>query len=239
MNAIILAAGMGTRLRPLTEKKPKPLVEVNGIPLIESQLSKLIQAGITDITIVTGYKAERFDYLKEKYPVSFIFNDKYPDYNNWYSLFLAKEYLDDTFIMDGDVFVNSNIFNITPETSTYYCKLSNSFNNEWVIEYNKNHKITSITIDSCTPKENEKYFFSAVSYWSKKDSAIIKNGLENLYANRYNEKTKNLFWDNLVIENLAKLDLHAQIVTDRELYEIDSISDLKKLEHQLEVNKRQ
>ncbi|MDA1381131.1 hypothetical protein PCI56_17960 [Plesiomonas shigelloides subsp. oncorhynchi] len=119
----------------------------------------MIQAGITDITIVTGYKAERFDYLKEKYPVSFIFNDKYPDYNNWYSLFLAKEYLDDTFIMDGDVFVNSNIFNITPETSTYYCKLSNSFNNEWVIEYNKNHKITSITIDSCTPKENENTFF--------------------------------------------------------------------------------
>lgn len=235
MNAIILAAGMGTRLRPLTDKKPKPLVEVNGISLIESQLKKLTNAGIDDITIVTGYKAEQFSHLQDKYPVSFIFNDKYSIYNNWYSLFLAKENLGDTFIMDGDVFVNSDIFCVKPENSTYYCKLSNNFNNEWVIEYDNKHRVTSITIDSCTPDKNKRCFFSAVSYWKEKDSAIIKSSIEELH--RHKENKTNLFWDNLVIDNLNRLDLHAKIVSDFDLYEVDSVSDLNKLESKLATRK--
>ena len=64
MRVIILAAGMGTRLRPLTDDKPKSLVEVNGEPMIERQLRFLKEKGIEDIIIVTGYMAEKFEYLK-------------------------------------------------------------------------------------------------------------------------------------------------------------------------------
>ena len=91
MKAIILAAGLGTRLRPMTENTPKALVKVNQKPLVEYQIEFLKERGIDDIIIVVGYLEEQFDYLKEKYGVRLVFNDKYADYNNFYSLYLVKK----------------------------------------------------------------------------------------------------------------------------------------------------
>ncbi|EHE51606.1 licC protein [Streptococcus pneumoniae 2081074] len=65
MKAIILAAGLGTRLRPMTENTPKALVQVNQKPLIEYQIEFLKEKGINDIIIIVGYLKEQFDYLKE------------------------------------------------------------------------------------------------------------------------------------------------------------------------------
>ena len=65
MRAILLAAGMGTRLRPLTLTTPKSLVKVNGQPILERQIEFLKEKGINEIIIVTGYLKEKFDYLKE------------------------------------------------------------------------------------------------------------------------------------------------------------------------------
>lgn len=93
MNAIILAAGMGTRLRPLTNDTPKALVKVNGQPIIERQIEYLKEIGINDIIIMTGYLHEKFSYLSDKYGVKLIFNDKYDTYNNGYTMYLVREYL--------------------------------------------------------------------------------------------------------------------------------------------------
>ena len=71
MKSIILAAGLGTRLRPMTENTPKALVQVNQKPLIEYQIEFLKEKGINDIIIV-GYLKEQFDYLKEKYGVRLV-----------------------------------------------------------------------------------------------------------------------------------------------------------------------
>ena len=77
MNAIILAAGMGTRLRPLTNDCPKCLVAVNGVPMVERQIQFLKEKGIDDITLISGYKAEALAYLKDRYGVDIVINDKY------------------------------------------------------------------------------------------------------------------------------------------------------------------
>ena len=69
MRAILLAAGIGSRLRPLTLETPKPLIQVKGEPIIERQIKALNDVGITDILIVTGYLNKKFEYLKEKYGV--------------------------------------------------------------------------------------------------------------------------------------------------------------------------
>ena len=98
MKAIILAAGLGTRLRPMTENTPKALVQVNQKPLIEYQIEFLKEKGIHDIIIIVGYLKEQFDYLKEKYGVRLVFNDKYADYNNFYSLYLVKEELANSYV---------------------------------------------------------------------------------------------------------------------------------------------
>ena len=66
--AVIMGAGFGSRMMPATKECPKPMVKVNGMRIIETQLDALIAAGIKDITIVRGYKKEKYNELLPKYP---------------------------------------------------------------------------------------------------------------------------------------------------------------------------
>ena len=76
MNAIIMAAGPSTRFAPLSYEKPKGLLKVKGEVLIERQIRQLLEAGITEIIVIVGYKADMFRYLEDKFGVPvFINND--------------------------------------------------------------------------------------------------------------------------------------------------------------------
>ena len=80
-NAIIMAAGLSSRFAPLSYEKPKDLITVKGEVLIERQIRQLKEAGIHDIAIVTGYKKEKFEYLKEKCQVTHIPGISASDFN--------------------------------------------------------------------------------------------------------------------------------------------------------------
>ena len=103
MKAIILAAGMGTRLRPLTESCPKCLVDVCGKPIMEYQLESLQKAGIGQCTMVVGYKSEsvrqRFGNNYRGIKLSYVENHRYAETNNMYSLWLAKSKMDDDILL--------------------------------------------------------------------------------------------------------------------------------------------
>ena len=113
MQAIILAAGMGKRLKQLTQNNTKCMVKVNGVPLINRTLNQLEQHNLSRIVIVTGYEGqklrEHIEGLHIKTPVVFIDNPVYDRTNNIYSLFLAKDYLlkEDTLLLESDI--NPNI----------------------------------------------------------------------------------------------------------------------------------
>lgn len=113
MKALILAAGIGSRLVPLTESYPKSLVPVNGKPIIFKQIENLLCNGINDITVVTGYKSDILDEkLRELYPqVNIIINKDYITTNNMYSAYLCKDYLknQEFLMMNADVYFDSNI----------------------------------------------------------------------------------------------------------------------------------
>lgn len=102
MKALILAAGQGTRLRPITDDRPKVLVELAGRSVLERQLSVLNACGITQVAVVTGYRADRFDGLG----LTCFHNPDYATTNMVASLFSAAEYLtgdDDLLICYGDI----------------------------------------------------------------------------------------------------------------------------------------
>ena len=93
--AIIFAAGFGSRMVPVTLDRPKPLVKVNGVRIIDTLLDALLEAGIKDITITRGYKKECFDELLEKYPMlKFIDNPLYDHTNSISSAMKALELIE-------------------------------------------------------------------------------------------------------------------------------------------------
>ena len=113
--AVVLAAGMGTRLMPLTADRPKALVEVAGRSLLSRLIEACAQAGMTEALIVTGYKREAIDALAEAgafaLPATTIFNDAYDTRGNAWSLYCAKGAVGarDFVKLDGDVLLDSAI----------------------------------------------------------------------------------------------------------------------------------
>ncbi|HBE84838.1 MAG TPA: aminotransferase, partial [Lachnoclostridium sp.] len=115
MQAIILAAGMGRRLKKLTENQPKCMVTVNGIPMIERMLKQLDHCHLNRIIIVTGHKGEELQSfvssLPLSTPVTYIDNPVYKTTNNIYSLYLAKDQLlkDDTILLESDLIFEQEV----------------------------------------------------------------------------------------------------------------------------------
>ena len=101
-NAIIMAAGMSSRFAPLSLETPKALLNVKDEIMIERQIGQLREAGIDEIVIVVGYLKEKFEYLKEKYHVILVENPYYKQMNNFSTLYVAREYLKNTWICSAD-----------------------------------------------------------------------------------------------------------------------------------------
>lgn len=126
MKAIILAAGFGSRLRPLTEKTHKSLLPVANVPIMERMVRAIIENQITDIAVVTGYRSEDVRaFISERFPdisVTYINNEKYETTNTGYSLLLCEQFVNgEQFVkFDADVVfepsVLTNLLNAPNET---------------------------------------------------------------------------------------------------------------------------
>lgn len=115
MKAVILAAGIASRLRPLTDDTPKCLLKVGEKNILELTINNIIANNIVEIIIVTGYLQEKIkNFVSNKYPglnVTFIYNELYDSTNNIYSLWLTKESLsgDEMLLMDSDIIFDKEI----------------------------------------------------------------------------------------------------------------------------------
>lgn len=224
MNAIIVAAGFGSRLRPLTYSTPKPLIEVFNQPIIEKNIEFLLEKGIDDINVIVGYAKERFEYLREKYQgVKLVYNEKYNEYNNIYSLYLVKDYLEDSYIIEGDIFLNKNIFDSNIKNSCYFSKKVERENEEWQLIL-ENNKVKRVEIGG---KGN--HIMSGISFWKKEDSLKIKELLEEYVQDE--EKKKKYYWDHIIKENIEKFDNIGIVpLEENDIYEIDTLDELKELD---------
>lgn len=115
MKAIILAAGIASRLRPLTDTTPKCLLKIGERCLLERAFDALIQNGFDEFIIVTGYRQQQIvDFLQAHYPtqdITFIYNDRYESTNNIYSLWLTRPYTDgeEILLLDSDIVFDPQI----------------------------------------------------------------------------------------------------------------------------------
>ena len=128
MKALILAAGYGKRLRPITDRIPKSMVEVNGTPLLINTLNNLTELGINHIGIVVGHMA---DYIRDSIgrsfngaEIMFYENPRYLDTNNIYSLYKALDFFDDDSLMlECDIFYHAELLRSLLEGEDSDCSI--------------------------------------------------------------------------------------------------------------------
>ena len=133
--AIIMAAGTGKRMRPVTLETPKPLVDINGVRMIDTVIHGLHANGIYEIYVVVGYKREQFGCLVGEYPGIVLINNPYYDVcNNISSLYVARAHIENSIILDGDqIIYNSQILLQDFEHSGYNTIWTEKETNEWLM----------------------------------------------------------------------------------------------------------
>jgi len=217
-NAVILAAGFGSRFVPLTFESPKGLLEVYGQPMIERQIEQLIEKGITEIIIVVGYKKEKFDYLTDKYGVELVYNPEYATKNNLSSLYCVREYLDSTYLLMSDFWIEESIFNLYESRSWYSCVHYEDATSEWCVTATTSDKIESIEIGG-----QDSWIMIGPAYFTSSLSASFRHHLAEYYDR---PGTEDYYWEQILIDHIKKMPIYMNRQTGN-VHEFENLEELR------------
>ncbi|MCB6284480.1 NTP transferase domain-containing protein [[Clostridium] scindens] len=220
-NAIIMAAGMSTRLAPLSYEKPKALLNIKGEILIERQIRQLNDAGIYDITIVVGYLKEQFEYLREKYGVELIENPVYRERNNHSSLYVVKEKLKNTYVSCADLYFVHNPYHRIVEHPYYAAVYKKGITDEWCINTDNTGKIISVEIGG-----EDAWVMQGEAFFDRTFSEKMVPLLEQAFNNSQDAGT---YWEDLYVANIEEMVLYKKSTTPEDVVEFDSFEELRKL----------
>jgi len=238
MKAIILAAGKGTRLKPLTNDKPKCLVPIFGKPLIEYQLEILNNFLFEKTMIISGYKSEKLNYLN----IHLINNPEYDNTNMLYSLYCARDEIKgDILISYGDSIYSTDVIQSILKCKSDICiSTDNDWKSYWDSRYNDplsdletlrlNDQGDLIEIGN-TPesyKQIEGQYIGLIKLSKKGSDIFFKEMTNSIKNNNVNGKS---FKDAYLTDFLAdliklKYNLKASFV-EGGYVEIDTVEDLK------------
>ena len=219
--AIIMAAGRGERMHPVTEKTPKPLIRVNGQRMIESVIGALRLNGITEIYIVVGYLKEQFEELTELWPgVKLIENPYYDTCNNISSLYAARGHLENCMILDGDqIIYNKKILTPFFERSGYNAVWTDEETKEWLLTV-ENGIVTGC---SRTGGKGGWQLYS-ISRWSEEDGRRLRAHLELEFEVN---KNRQIYWDDVALFcHPEEYQLGIFPMKKSDIIEIDSLEEL-------------
>ena len=220
INAIIMAAGTSSRFVPLSAEIPKGLLEVKGEILIERQIRQLKEAGITDITIVVGYKAHKFEYLKDKYCVELVLNEDFNRYNNTSSMIRVLDRLGNTYICSSDNYFPENVFIEEPEHSYYSALYAKGETGEYCIVTDSNNNITGVSIGG-----KDSWYMVGHVFFFKDFSYAFKKLLIEKYAK---DEVKQGYWEDVYISHINQLpQMSMRRYAEHEIEEFDSIDELR------------
>lgn len=223
--AIIMAAGIGSRMNPVTLNTPKPLVRVNGVRIIDTVIQALHDNNIHEIYIVVGYLKEQFEQLKVDYPdVVLIENPYYDSCNNISSLYVARDYIENAIILDGDQMIyNSDILAPEFERSGYNCIWSENKTDEWLLTVENN------IVQSCSRiGGNHGWQLYSVSRWNATDGQRLKKHLELEFDVK---KNRQIYWDDIALFCYPnEYELGIRIMNAGDIIEIDNLYELAKID---------
>lgn len=218
-NAIIMAAGTSSRFAPLSYELHKAMIEVKGEVLIERQIRQLKAAGINDIIIVTGYKAEQFEYLADKFGIKLIHNPDYLTRNNNSSIWAARDYIKNSYICSSDNYFFSNPFETDVEECYYSAVYMNGDTNEWCIDTDEFGRITKVVVGG----KNTWVMLGHV-FWSEEFSKKFIGILEAEYDN---PATADKLWESIYIDHIDELDMYIRKYPEDYIFEFDTLDELR------------
>jgi len=230
MNAVILNAGEGKRLRPLTSLKPKCLLKLNDITILEHQLINLKKCGIRNVVVVVGYYANQiFEGIKNKdldLEIEFIQNPIYHKTNTVYSLWLARERIKDDFVyLNGDVVFHKEALErlLKSHYDTCIAVERKQVNEEEVKVQLVSNLVTTIGKDIGLSKAHGE--FIGIAKFSK--------GFNQLFINKLNEVVKegkvDEFFEVALNKALKNYDVYAVDVSDLPCIEVDTYEDFNRV----------
>ena len=223
--AIIMAAGLGKRMKPVSDDIPKPLIQVNGARMIDTVIDALISNGIEDIVVVVGYKKEQFKVLLDKYSnIELVENQYYDTCNNISSLYSVRAKLDrPCIILDGDqIIYNPKILSKDFNYSGYSASYTESETDEWLMQ-NENGFVTSCSRTG----GNKGWQLFSISRWTK-DDAIC---LSRFVTEEFNKGNRQIYWDDIpMFVHFKDFKLSITEISKEDIIEIDSYDELCELD---------
>ncbi|MBQ7836234.1 MAG: NTP transferase domain-containing protein [Clostridia bacterium] len=221
-NAVIMAAGTASRFAPLSYEMPKALISVKGEVLIERQIRQLREAGIKDIYIVAGYKAEMFYYLEEKLGVHIVVNPDFLTRNNNASIYAVKDILKNTYICSADNYFSENPFESVVDDCYYSAVYADGETKEWCMEYDNDGTITSVKIGG-----KNSWFMLGHTFWSEDFSKRFTEILESEY---HLPETADKLWESIYIEHIDELKMKIRKYSSDVVFEFDTLDELREFD---------
>lgn len=213
--AIILAAGICTRMVPLNSSVPKALLKINGEVIIEKQIQYLHDVGIKEIYVVVGYMKEKFEYLIDKYNVELIVNPLYNIRNNYYSLYLVRNKLSNTYIIPSDILMYDNPFSKSEIESWYMFSNNEDANSKYRVNKSRNICLS----------HNNGMRMIGISYITFNEAKNIERRLIDFANNDFSD----CFWEK-ALECKNGFIVNGKVVNDEDYFEINSYEDLRNID---------
>ncbi|ENO18989.1 cholinephosphate cytidylyltransferase/choline kinase [Schaalia cardiffensis F0333] len=218
-NAVILAAGMSSRFAPISYERPKGTLRVRGEILIERQIRQLQEVGITDITVVVGYKKEYFFNLVEKFGVTIVVNPEYMTRNNNGSLWLVLDRLANTYICSSDDYFTTNPFESHVYKAYYSAEYVEGPTNEWCITTGGGGRITGAKVGGA-----DAWTMLGHVYFDRTFSSRFREILRAVYQL---PETSGKLWESIYLDHVKELDMVIRKYPAGVIYEFDSVDELR------------
>lgn len=221
-NAIIMAAGTSSRFAPLSYELPKALISVKGEVLIERQIKQLKAAGIKQIVVVTGYKAEKFAYLAEKFGVILVHNPDYLTRNNNSSINAVRDYLHNSYVCSADNYFVTNPFEPEVDDSYYAAEYSEEYTKEWCLTEDAAGYIDSVKIGS-----SQAWYMIGHTFWSNDFSQKFLAIMDSIYDQ---PTTADMLWEDIYIQHLDVLKMKIRKYPPQTILEFDTLDELRQFD---------
>lgn len=221
--AVIIAAGFGSRMVPITLNTPKPLVRVKGYRIIDSCLDALKEAEIDEVYIIRGYLAEQFDQLLYKYPnIKFIENPMYNEANNLSSIVCAGDLLQNAYVIEADLLLYNKKLIKKFQYCSNYLGIPVSRTDDWCVQMKGGH-ISKMAIggENC-------YQMVGISYWTPSDGKKLYLDARVVFNS---PGGKERYWDQVPLEYcINNYSVEVRECSFDDIREIDTFNELKQID---------